>query len=104
MSRRHLALSVHHQRPEAVTAACDFIRGIDGHGITCWLGAPAFDVVSAQIGELHAAACIQGHLQATRQIETPLLQHVVAAAVTRIPDHDPALHAERTLGTTLSGR
>ena len=37
MTARHVALSVHYQRPEALDAARDFVVGVFGHGITCWL-------------------------------------------------------------------
>ena len=37
VTQRHIALGIHHQRPEAVEAACDFIERLTDHGIVCWL-------------------------------------------------------------------
>ncbi|MDO5533689.1 MAG: NAD kinase [Propionibacteriaceae bacterium] len=49
MTQRHIALGIHHQRPEAVEAACDFIEGLTGHGIVCWVRANASDAVTQRL-------------------------------------------------------
>ncbi len=48
--KRHIALAIHPGRPEAVEAACEFVRGVAGHDIVCWIREPSFDDVVAAVG------------------------------------------------------
>lgn len=41
MTQRHIALGIHHQRAEAVDAACDFIERLAEHEFVCWVRASA---------------------------------------------------------------
>ena len=50
--KRHIALAIHTGRPEAVDAACAFVRGVAGHGIVCWVREPSYDDVRAVVGEI----------------------------------------------------
>lgn len=45
MTQRHIALGIHHQRPEAVVAACDFIERLTDHGIVCWVRESAHEAM-----------------------------------------------------------
>ena len=45
MTRRHIALGIHHQRPEAVEAAREFIERLAEHDITCWIRDHAADIM-----------------------------------------------------------
>ncbi|MDN5570835.1 MAG: NAD kinase [Propionibacteriaceae bacterium] len=50
MTQRHIALVVHPGRPPAVAAAVEFVRGVAGHEITCWVRGDGHDAVAAQLG------------------------------------------------------
>ncbi len=45
MTERHIALGIHHQRDEAVAAACDFVTRLTDHGFVCWVRDNAYDAI-----------------------------------------------------------
>ncbi|WP_232548273.1 NAD kinase [Propioniciclava soli] len=49
MTQRDIALVVHPGRPPAVAAAVDFVRGVAGHAITCWVRGEGFEPVAASV-------------------------------------------------------
>ena len=49
MTQRHIAMGIHHQRDEAVDAACDFIARLDEHGFVCWVQEGAYDALAARV-------------------------------------------------------
>lgn len=52
MTQRHIALGIHHQRPEAVAAACDFIERLAEHDIATCVRQPAFEAIADRVGRL----------------------------------------------------
>lgn len=51
MTSRHVALSVHYQRPEALAAARQFVVSVAAHGITCWLRGETYTRLLPQVPE-----------------------------------------------------
>ncbi len=49
MTQRHIAVTVHFQRPEAVEAARRFVLGVSDHGLVCWLRGSAYDAVRPEL-------------------------------------------------------
>lgn len=49
MTARHVALSVHYQRPDAVEAARVFVEAVAPHGITCWLRGSTFERLTGKV-------------------------------------------------------
>ena len=49
MTRRHIALGIHHQRPEALEAARDFIARLVGHGFVCWVRDNAYEALAGSL-------------------------------------------------------
>lgn len=47
--KRHIALGIHHQRGEAVDAACDFVARLAEHGFVCWVRDNAHDTISERV-------------------------------------------------------
>ncbi|MFP5416275.1 MAG: NAD kinase [Actinomycetes bacterium] len=49
MTQRHIALGIHHQRPEALEAARDFVAQLSGHDFVCWLREPSYSALAGYV-------------------------------------------------------